>query len=106
MKQRPIQYRQGDVFLVEVPAAPAGSPVEPEHGRVILAHGELTGHHHSVDAVLARMIDGSDGERYLAVAGATPLTHQEHAPIDLLPGTYRVVRQREYSPEEVRFVAD
>ncbi|MGH9523996.1 MAG: hypothetical protein ACRD3E_15850 [Terriglobales bacterium] len=40
---------------------------------------------------------GSDGVR---------IVHEEHAPIVLPPGDYEIVRQREYSPEEIRNVAD
>lgn len=38
-------------------------------------------------------------------SGAT-FVHQEHGPITLPPGNYRVQIQREYSPEEIRNVAD
>jgi hypothetical protein len=34
------------------------------------------------------------------------LTHEEHAPVTLTTGYYRVWRQREYSPEEIRVVRD
>jgi hypothetical protein len=38
--------------------------------------------------------------------GPAALAHDEHATIMLPPGNYRIVRQREYSPEEIRDVAD
>lgn len=117
-----FQYRQGDVLLIpissdEVPATAA--PVARENGKAILAHGEVTGHHH---AVLDRDVDlvgiPADGEQlvtadqatelYLLVHGAeaVALVHQEHDTISVDPGAYKVVRQKEYSPEEVRRVAD
>jgi hypothetical protein len=37
---------------------------------------------------------------------APQLQHAEHATQTIEPGVYRVVRQREYSPEEIRRVAD
>jgi len=107
-----------------------------ENGRVILAHGELTGHHHEVvdaSAVLdpaeveipaADFFEEPDGRRVLLVNRPCVLRHQEHAPIaldpaigvqarqgDVLlnpigPGAWAVIRQREYSPEEIRNVAD
>ena len=44
---------------------------------------------------------------FLTVTGeAAAVTHDEHATIMLPPGAYRVIRQREYAPEEVRYVAD
>lgn len=75
-------------------------------GRIILAHGEATGHHHSIDAEAADWWKTSDGKQFVDVHTATRVIHQEHAPIDLLPGLYRVHRQREYSPEEIRSVTD
>ncbi len=41
-------FRQGDVVLTPLKAVPAGAvPVDPVNGRLILAYGEVTGHHHS-----------------------------------------------------------
>jgi hypothetical protein len=34
------------------------------------------------------------------------VVHEEHRPITLTSGYYRVWRQREYSPEEIRVVRD
>ena len=79
---------------------------KPENGRIILAHGEATGHHHSLKADAADWWKDADGSQFLTVKTATAVVHQEHAPIALAPGRYRVVRQREYSPSEIRNVAD
>lgn len=95
--------RQGDVLVVKIKKQPAGlKPVEAEGDHVVLAHGELTGHAHRVPAdaaQLSRPRAGSD--RFLEVTRATSLVHEEHAPIDLPEGLYRVVRQREYLPGPV-----
>jgi hypothetical protein len=100
------QYRQGDVLLVKVERQ-AGSlkPVPREKGRVVLAHGEATGHAHSLRSGKLLM-DLATGRRYLRLLKGAVLEHQEHAPIELEPGDYEVVRQREYSPEAIRYVAD
>lgn len=107
--------RQGDVPLVRVPAGklPAGlRPAPPEGGRLILARGEATGHHHSVAAregvTLFRPDDaGAGGCRYLLVEGEPAvLEHQEHDPITLPPGLYRLGRQVERTPQAVRQVQD
>ena len=103
------QIRQGDVLLVPVKQLPEHvRPVAPEAGRVVLAHGEVTGHAHSVDAAVARLFAVSGVEdRFLRVETATAVTHEEHDALPLDPGLYRVVRQREYDDEdEVRRVAD
>lgn len=101
-------YRQGDVFLVQASGLPKGArEVEPENGRVVLAHGEVTGHHHSLPAVGVKLWECTDSpDRYLEVEEPASLVHQEHAEIPLPIGTYRVVQQREYSPEEIRRVKD
>lgn len=117
-----FQYRQGDVLLI--PISPDAVPmtataVARENGKAILAHGEVTGHHH---AILDRDVDligiPAEGEQlvsadqaaelYLLVHGTEPveLTHQEHDTIVVEPGAYKVVRQCEYQPDAIRTVAD
>jgi hypothetical protein len=105
-------YRQGDVLLI--PVDPAQLPTYPApqdrdlRGRLVLAHGEATGHAHVVSAPTARLLADPDqvDRRFLLLATQGLLTHDEHAPIPLPAGAYRVVRQREYTPEQVRDVAD
>lgn len=101
------QARQGDVFIRRVDTLPANATaVAPENGHVILAHGEVTGHAHRVrDPKLAQMFADGD-RRFLSVAADTAVVHEEHGAIPLTPGTYEVVRQREYTPTEIRNVAD
>jgi hypothetical protein len=82
-----------------------GAKIRGENRRLILARGEVTGHHHSVLEDDAELIQ--EGERMLlTVIRETHLQHQEHGAITLPPGTYIVRRQREYSPEAIRNVAD
>jgi hypothetical protein len=38
--------------------------------------------------------------------GSATVVHQEHAPLTLLEGTYRVRRQRELEPKDAVLVAD
>lgn len=107
----PFHARQGDVFIERIGALPANSKkLKREHGRVILAHGELTGHHHSLveDHVALYETKEDVGVTFLEVEEAmAELTHQEHATVVLEPGVYRVTRQREYvAPDIVRNVAD
>lgn len=104
-------YRQGDVLVAEIETVPAGvKPVPLESGRLVLAHGEVTGHAHVVvgDAELFAASDVAElEERFLRVEQeGTEIVHDEHSPITLPPGNYRVLRQREYSPEGIRSVAD
>lgn len=101
-----VMFRQGDILLVAVPEAPEGKRVKAEQGRLILARGEVTGHHHSVAVQDAELIEAAEGV-FLRIMNATTLDHQEHGSITLAPGDYRVGRQREYQPGELpRQVAD
>lgn len=103
------QYRQGDVLLekVEFDARALPHSVVPREGdRIILAHGEQTGHAHAIAEREAELIQLENGERFLVSERGISLRHEEHAAIKLPPGTYRVVRQREYSPGEIRPVRD
>ena len=99
--------RQGDVLVTPVDSIPPGSSPElTENGLVILAKGEATGHHHSVDAAVAGMV-AVDGLRFLSIREIAPLRHQEHAEIRLPAGNYEVRIQREYDPTVIsRVVAD
>jgi hypothetical protein len=102
-------YRQGDVLLQRVDDIPEGLQTVPlDNGRVILAYGEVTGHAHAVLGdveFLAADLQELE-ERFLRVENEAEVVHEEHYTITLPPGGYRVVRQREYTPEEIRTVAD
>lgn len=102
-------YRQGDVLIERISAIPATAQRvdKTKHDRIILAHGEATGHHHSLDIDAADWWKSADdAQQYIAVASPTEVVHQEHAAVKLPRGKYRVTRQREYSPEAIRRVAD
>lgn len=98
---RSAQYRQGDVLLVRVEEDVSGRPhrrVARDAGRIVLAYGEATGHAHAVADAEAELIELETGERFLVTPRGVSLRHEEHDPVELPPGTYRVVRQREYAP--------
>ena len=103
MGERPI-FRQGDVLLDGVARMPRGTAVRrvaAESGRLVLARGEMTGHLHAVPAGAGELLEVTTSGRtvrYLRIRIPTQLTHQEHAPIDVAPGLYRVGIQSEYAP--------
>lgn len=102
-------YRQGDVLILPVPQIPEDLVEVPrENGRLVLAHGEVTGHAHAVEGEATFLAaDLEDLERrFLSVESEVQVVHEEHDTIVLPPGDYEVRRQREYSPEEIRTVAD
>jgi hypothetical protein len=110
-------YAQGDLLIERVAdVEPSGAMIAPDAtGALVLAEGELTGHRHAIfdrvtmfrDDALAREIPAGLYVGHVKVGG-TPVTvrHQEHAPIALGEGTYRVRRQRELEPRDAVLVAD
>lgn len=110
-----MQFRQGDVLIERVGALPKITMTEiVVPNRVVLAYGEVTGHAHAiypVEGKLPAKLWDAGVERFLQVLERTTLLHEEHGGIPLEPGVYRVSKfgigtQREYSPEEIRSVAD
>jgi hypothetical protein len=104
-------YRQGDVLIRAIAAIPADAKDVTPKGRIVLAHGEVTGHAHAIAEGHAREFSLADAtgavRRFLrVVCDAAQVRHEEHAPIPLPPGAYEIVQQREYTPEEIRNVAD
>ena len=100
-------YRQGDVLIERITTPVTGTPIPAEHGRLILMRGEATGHHHSVAAEVATLSLDEGGVMYLTIEELTAVEHQEHAPIPLDLGVYRVTRQREYAgPARQQYVGD
>ncbi len=106
-------YRQGDVMIRAVAEIPnAAQDVTPKNDRIVLAHGEVTGHAHAIACGEAREFSfveaGAAVRRFLSVVSKTGATvrHEEHASIPLPPGAYEIIQQREYTPESIRNVAD
>jgi hypothetical protein len=105
-------YRQGDVLVVPIDRRelPPGAVPAPRdrRNRMVLAYGEATGHAHVItgDRVFLLCPPDDPGQLYLRVEGYGRLVHDEHGPIAVPAGAYRVIRQREYVPGAIRFVAD
>ena len=104
-------YRQGDVMFIPCSNVPNGT--KRDNGTV--AFGEVTGHSHRIaDLATAEVLECGDG-LYLKISeegmsfsgepGATVI-HDEHRPLNLPPGNYKVRIQTEYSPAAIREVRD
>ena len=100
-------FRQGDVLLVETVAVPAEAKDMTPDDRIVLAHGEVTGHAHAIVRTKepARYFD-SDAERFLRVLEKTVLTHEEHSAVILDRGIYKQAFQVEEKREEIKRVED
>lgn len=105
------QAAQGDMLITKIDELPEGVvPKELENGVYVLAHSE-TGHHHVIEPGHAKVYEAANDPfmAYMVVEHPTNLTHlrsfDTHAPITISPGTYRINRQREYTPEGFRRAA-
>lgn len=99
-------YRQGDVLFSEIKTIPASKSKKRATGHIL--EGEATGHiHRLADLDAAEVLECGEG-LYLNVTseGGVAIIHEEHDTLKLPTGNYEVIRQREYSPEEIRNVAD
>ncbi len=107
---KPTIIRQGDVLLLPCKQIPTGLPeAVPENGRLILARGEATGHHHSLalsNRVTMFRDDASGGTLYLQADAPVSLEHQEHRALTVAPGRYEVRIQRTVQSGLARRVAD
>jgi hypothetical protein len=116
----PRLYAQGDILIERVEHAPARRPSSPpagspvmqsvEDGSIVIAEGELTGHHHRLfgsvtlyrDDALAREVPAGLYVGHVEVESPVArLEHEEHAPIILEHGIYRVRRQRQLEPTDI-----
>ena len=96
---------QGDVSVLRVTTAPATTPMP---AAVVLVRSEATTHTHTLHPSGPCFYDPSASSSATDLVlgtltvpdGSTALLiHQEHAAIEILPGTYRIGRQREYAGE-------
>jgi hypothetical protein len=97
-------WRQGDVLIAAIETVPDGAVRRQSS---VLLEGELTGHAHRIEVPSTAELWEYNGQLYMKVlARTTTIVHDEHKPIMLNSGTYRVWRQREYSPNAIRYVSD
>ncbi len=97
-------FRHGDLLVQDAQSVP---PNARRLHHLVLAEGELTGHSHRIaEKEAGELHQATDGLYLVVLAEQATLVHQEHGPIELPRGTYRVWRQREYSPREIRTVRD
>lgn len=113
MKNKPpFSLRQGDVLVLEAAylgtAPQALKDITPKKGRVVLQFGEVTGHAHAFydDSYNVKLYVADGGARYLHVEALAKILHEEHSTADVPAGKYLLPQQVEYTPAELRRVAD
>ncbi len=107
------QARQGDIYFTRVDNVPEKTTVV-EDG--VIARGEVTGHTHQLinkatavlnAAVIAnQLLKTEDNKLFVYARQPAQIGHEEHTEIILEPGYWEVTRQREYTPQGLRQVAD
>jgi hypothetical protein len=98
VKWKNLIVRQGDLLLKKVEKLPKRAKTVKSD---VVLRGEATGHAHRImNGELFRFWSQTSGDQLFVKADkGTTLVHEEHASIDLAPGVYEVIRQREYDPE-------
>ena len=64
-------------------------------GNCTLAEGEVTGHAHRISSNTSQLVEVG-GERFLINSEGVTLVHEEHKPVEIPPGTWKVGIVREY----------
>lgn len=110
MKTNKDNNQQGDVLLKRIAALPAGCKTINDKRGIVLAEGEHTGHYHGITDGGVELLEAPDRTRYVINQSNRPaiLTHQEHKPVTVDPGIWRVgiVREKDWFTEMVRNVVD
>jgi len=113
VEARPTRlWAQGDILLEQVEDSPVSSQSirPPIGGALLVAEGEATGHRHRIfgsvamyrDDAQARSVPSGLYVAHLHVSGpSVRLEHEEHAPIELEQGNYRIRRQRQLEPTDI-----
>lgn len=109
---------QGDIIFVRVKEIPKDAKIKQDG---VIAEGEQSGHFHKLKTVVAvkegtrteeieKMTDGlvyeKNGDLFVKANAPTTIVHNEHNPVVLPKGTYKIKRTREYTPNGWREVQD
>lgn len=101
-----MMTRQGDVLIYSIDRVPAHAKLLQEGSNdkpIVLAHGEVTGHTHSIRKPSATRYFTdlqSEVKAFLDAPAPVEIEHEEHAPVSLPAGKYAVVIQKEYVPSD------
>jgi len=99
---------QGDVFLTKEKELPSNlKKITRKQRGFVLAEGEATGHAHVItDDIL--LFEDDNGKMWLKNDIVSNLIHEEHNPITIDPGIWKIGQVKEYDPflEESRTVMD
>jgi len=106
-----MKYQQGDVLLTKIDESEEQTTIRHLQlkkdimNKVVIRYGEATGHHHRFE--LKDLASGTEvagygrqnGDRVDVVkidGNAATMIHEEHNPISIPPGMYKVTQVREF----------
>lgn len=100
-------YRHGDVLLKPISSIPSSAKEKERKDELTIAFGEATGHHHTLYGAPVGLFE-FDENRYLQIKEQVELKHQEHKTLQIEPGCYEIIIEREYDPfeEQLKRVID
>lgn len=102
-------YQQGDVLIEEIDEIPStAKKVEAKPRGYVLFEGDVTNHAHVIEKVANIDFLEKDGVFYIVNKKAATVTHEEHKPITIPAGSWRVrgVQEYDHFAEEARRVID
>ena len=108
MKTENEWYQQGDVIIEPANMPSDAKVVSAKERGFVLAEGEHTGHAHVIDKIADIEFVEKDGLFYIANKKPVTVRHEEHKPIVIPAGTWRVrgVLEYDHFAEEARRVLD
>lgn len=102
-------FQQGDLILTRVSDTDLvhNNATKVTTDKAILQRGDATGHAHRIDGKGFNQYQGWR-DRFLELTKTVTLKHEEHKPITLPPGIYRIgiVREVDHFAKETRYVRD
>ncbi len=103
-------YRHGDILFEQVEAIPEmhNPRTTDDEKNGIVQRGESTGHAHVIEDMTGVEIFSDWRDRFLKAEQAFTIRHEEHKPLKLPAGNYRIriAREFDYLRQAARMVVD
>lgn len=101
-----MKYQQGDVLFIKVDKFDTKGLNKLESKTI--QEGEVTGHSHVLDGDVTIYEDPTTYNKFVKIMAQSALNHEEHKPIQLPPGNYKVkiVREVDHLNNLIRKVVD
>jgi hypothetical protein len=90
-----MNYQQGDVIIEGINIVPRKAKKKNRNGDVVVMEGEVTGHAHRIKNKAVQMYEDA-GVMFIESPEEFVITHEEHNPITIDPGIYKIGQVREW----------